>query len=37
VLINRNEDGEITTQLFAPEQSSDSMLNLLGYAGQPAK
>ena len=37
VLINRNDDGEITTQLFAPEQSSDSMLGLLGYAGQSAK
>ena len=27
-----NEDGEITTQLFAPEQTSDSMMRLLGYS-----
>lgn len=32
VLINRNEDGEITTTLFAAEQSSESMMKLLGYA-----
>lgn len=31
VLIDRNEDGEISTQLFAPEQSSEEMLKLLGY------
>ena len=31
VLIDRNEDGEITTRLFAPEQSSESMLKVLGY------
>src|SRR6187402_1130000 len=31
VLIDRNEDGEITTRLFAPEQSSESMIHLLGY------
>lgn len=31
VLISRNEDGEISTQLFAPEQTSDSMLKVLGY------
>jgi arginine decarboxylase len=31
VLIERNEDGEITTRLFAPEQSSESMLKVLGY------
>jgi len=31
VLVDRNEDGEITTRLFAPEQSSESMLKLLGY------
>jgi arginine decarboxylase len=31
VLIERNEDGEITTKLFAPEQSSESMLKVLGY------
>jgi arginine decarboxylase len=32
VLIDRNEDGEITTSLFATEQSSESMMKLLGYA-----
>jgi len=31
VLVSRNEDGEITTQLFAPEQTSESMLEVLGY------
>lgn len=31
VLISRNEDGEISTKLFAPEQTSDSMLKVLGY------
>lgn len=31
VLINRNEDGEVTTRLFASEQSSESMLKVLGY------
>lgn len=32
VLIDRNEDGEISTQLFAPEQTSETMLKLLGYS-----
>jgi arginine decarboxylase len=31
VLVDRNEDGEITTKLFAPEQTSESMLKVLGY------
>ncbi|MCB0493618.1 MAG: arginine decarboxylase [Cyclobacteriaceae bacterium] len=31
VLISRNEDGEISTKLFAPEQTSESMLKVLGY------
>lgn len=31
VLIDRNEDGEISTKLFATEQTSESMLKLLGY------
>ncbi|HEY3402198.1 MAG TPA: arginine decarboxylase [Ohtaekwangia sp.] len=31
VLIDRNEDGEITTKLFAGQQTSESMLKLLGY------
>jgi len=30
-LIDRNEDGEITTKLFADEQTSESMLKVLGY------
>jgi arginine decarboxylase len=37
VLVSRNEDGEITTQLFAPEQTSDSMMRLLGYSHSPGK
>jgi arginine decarboxylase len=32
VLIDRNEDGEISTHLFAPEQTSETMMKLLGYA-----
>ncbi len=31
VLIDRNEDGEISTQLFAAQQSQESMLKILGY------
>ena len=31
VLIDRDEDGKITTKLFAKEQSYKSMLNILGY------
>lgn len=31
VLIDRDEDGEISTRLFAKEQSSKSMLKILGY------
>lgn len=31
VLIDRDEDGEITTKLFAKEQSAKSMLKTLGY------
>ena len=34
VLIDRNEDGEVTTRLFAPEQSAESMLKVLGYDQQ---
>jgi arginine decarboxylase len=32
VLIDRDEDGNITTELFAPEQDSESMLKILGYS-----
>lgn len=31
VLIDRNEDGEITTSLFAAQQTAESMLKVLGY------
>lgn len=31
VLIDRDEDGEITTRLFAKEQSAKSMLKILGF------
>jgi arginine decarboxylase len=31
VLIDRNEDGEISTKLFAAPQSQESMLKILGY------
>ncbi|MFM2206733.1 MAG: arginine decarboxylase [Bacteroidota bacterium] len=31
VIIDRDEDGEVTTRLFAKEQSSKSMLKILGY------
>ncbi|GAB4402152.1 MAG: decarboxylase [Microscillaceae bacterium] len=31
VIIDRKPDGEITTRLFAEEQSSESMLQILGY------
>ncbi len=31
ILVSKNEDGEIETSLFAAEQSSDSMLKILGY------
>jgi|SRR6185437_9343084 len=31
VLISKNADGTIKTELYAPEQSSESMLKILGY------
>lgn len=31
VIINKDEDGEVTTKLFAKEQSYKSMLKILGY------
>ncbi|TAH24889.1 MAG: arginine decarboxylase [Cytophagales bacterium] len=31
ILINKNEKGEIETKLFAPEQTKESMLKILGY------
>ncbi len=31
ILINKNEEGEITTKLFAPQQTSKQFLSILGY------
>ena len=31
VIVDRDEDGEYTTKLFAKEQSYKSMLKILGY------
>jgi len=31
VLIDRDKDGKITSKLFAPEQTSESMMKILGY------
>ena len=31
VLIDRDEEGNLTHKLFAPEQKSDAMLKILGY------
>ncbi|MGB3182184.1 MAG: arginine decarboxylase [Cyclobacteriaceae bacterium] len=31
IIVDRDENGNITTELFAEEQSSDSMLKVLGY------
>lgn len=31
VLVNRDENGNITTELFAPEQNEESMMKILGY------
>jgi hypothetical protein len=31
VLVSRNEEGEIVTRLFAPEQSAETMMKVLGY------
>ncbi len=31
ILIDKNEEGEITTELFAPQQTSKQLLNILGY------
>ncbi|WMJ73688.1 arginine decarboxylase [Cytophagaceae bacterium ABcell3] len=34
VLINRDENGDIVTELFAPEQDQESMMKILGYKKQ---
>ncbi|AEE18245.1 arginine decarboxylase [Dokdonia sp. Hel_I_63] len=31
ILIDRNEDGEITTEIFAEQQTSEQLLGILGY------
>ena len=31
ILIDRDADGNITTELFAPQQTSEQLLNILGY------
>ena len=31
LLINKNAEGEFTYELFAPEQTKESMLKILGY------
>ncbi len=33
LLINKDENGELTTELFAPQQSHEEMLDILGYNG----
>ncbi len=33
VLIDRNSDGNITTELFSEQQTSEQLLNILGYQG----
>ncbi len=37
VLVTRNEDGEIITSLFAPEQKAESMMKVLGYGSEVAE
>lgn len=31
ILINRDENGELTTEVFAPQQTSEQLLSILGY------
>jgi arginine decarboxylase len=31
ILISKDDNGKISTRLFAPEQNSESMLKILGY------
>lgn len=35
VLVDRDEEGRITTRVFADEQNSDSMLRILGFKEEP--
>ena len=35
VLVDRDEDGNIITRLFAPQQGSEGMLDILGYTPKP--
>lgn len=32
IIINKDADGSVTTELFSPEQDSESMLRILGYS-----
>lgn len=34
ILIDRDEEGNITTELFSEQQTSESLLNILGYNGK---
>jgi arginine decarboxylase len=31
IIVDKDDDGNVTTRLFAPEQDSESMLKILGY------
>ena len=35
VIVDRDEEGNLTTRLFAPQQNADSMLQILGYELKP--
>lgn len=37
ILIDRDENGEITTELFSPQQSQEAMLDILGYGNGTIK
>ena len=37
VLIDRNEDGNLVTSLFAEQQTSEQMLSILGYGRDKSK
>lgn len=37
VLIDRDEQGNITTEIFAPQQTSEQLLSILGYRNEASK
>lgn len=37
IMIDRDENGEITTELFSPQQSQEAMLDILGYGNGTIK